>query len=111
MVLPSISAPKFVSVTPSMGILFPILLRNEVFTLWSSFLSFICFANCIWGILSFWANSNLPVSAYHVSSFVIGLPQRKSAPGLVDSFYSSFCFHLVDFSAEIDYFLPSTPLG
>jgi hypothetical protein len=36
MVLPSISAPNFVSVTPSMGILFPILRRNkkkEVFLL------------------------------------------------------------------------------
>jgi hypothetical protein len=30
MVIPSGSAPKFVSVTPSMGILFPILRRNEV---------------------------------------------------------------------------------
>jgi hypothetical protein len=37
-----------------MGILFPILRRNEVSTLWSSFfLSFMCFANCIFGILSF----------------------------------------------------------
>jgi hypothetical protein len=31
MVDPSISAPNFVSVTPSMGILFPLLRRNEVF--------------------------------------------------------------------------------
>jgi hypothetical protein len=30
MVLPSISAPNFVSITPSVGILFPILRRNEV---------------------------------------------------------------------------------
>jgi hypothetical protein len=74
MVLLSISAPNFVSVTPSMGILFPILRRNEVSTLWSSFfLSFMCFANCILGILSFWTNIHLSVSAYHVSSFVIGL--------------------------------------
>jgi hypothetical protein len=51
----SVSAPNFDSVTPSMGILFPILKRNEVSTLWSSFLSFMCFANCILGILSFWA--------------------------------------------------------
>ena len=75
MVLSSISALNFVSVTPSMGILFPILRRNEVSTLWSSFfLSFMCFANCILGILSFWANIHLSVSAYHVCSFVIGLP-------------------------------------
>jgi hypothetical protein len=37
-VLPSVSAPKFVSVTPSMGVLFPILRRGKVSTLWSSFL-------------------------------------------------------------------------
>jgi hypothetical protein len=74
MVLSTVSALNFVSVTPSMGILFPVLRRNEVSTLWSSFLSFMCFANCILGILSFWANIHLSVSAYHVSSFVIGLP-------------------------------------
>jgi hypothetical protein len=44
MVVPSVSTPNFVSVTPSMGILFPILRR----------------------ILSFWANIHLSVSAYHV---------------------------------------------
>jgi hypothetical protein len=37
MVLPSISAPNFVSVTPSMGVLFPSLRKNEVSPLWSSF--------------------------------------------------------------------------
>ena len=69
-VLPSVSAPNFVSVTPSMGILFLILRRNNISTLWSSlFLSFMCFANCILGILSFWANIHLSVSAYHVCSF------------------------------------------
>jgi hypothetical protein len=36
---------------------------------------------------------------------------KEPAPGLVDSLYSSFCFHLVDFSPEFDYFLPSTPFG
>ena len=36
---------------------------------------------------------------------------KKQSPGLVDSLYSSFCFHLVDFSPDFDYFLPSTPLG
>jgi hypothetical protein len=75
MVLPSVSAPNFVSVAPSMGILFPLLRKIEVSTLWSSFfLSFMCFANCILGILNFLANIHLSVSAYHVSSFVIGLP-------------------------------------
>ena len=72
---PFILALNFVSVTPFMGILFPILRRKEVSTHWSYlFLIFLCFANCILGILSFWANIHLPVSAYHVSSFVIGLP-------------------------------------
>jgi hypothetical protein len=42
MVHPFILAPNFVSVTPSMGILFPILRRNEVSTRWSSFF-LICF--------------------------------------------------------------------
>jgi hypothetical protein len=60
MVRPFVSAPKFVSITPSMGVLFPILRRGEVFTLWISFfLSFMGFAYCILCILSFWANIHL----------------------------------------------------
>ena len=48
MVHPFISAPNFVSVTPSMGVLFPNLRRGIVSTLQSSFfLSFMCFTNCI----------------------------------------------------------------
>jgi hypothetical protein len=74
MVHPFVMAPNFVSVTPSMGVLFPILRRGEVSTLWSSFfLNFMCFANYIWGILRFWTNIDLSVSTYHLSSFVIGL--------------------------------------
>jgi hypothetical protein len=74
MVIPSVSAPYFVSVTPSMAILFPLLRRTEVSTLWSSFfLSVMCFANGILGVLSFWANTHLSVNVYHVCSFVIGL--------------------------------------
>jgi hypothetical protein len=45
-----------VSVTPSMGSLFPTLGRNEVSILWSAFLSFMCFANFILDILCFWPN-------------------------------------------------------
>ena len=57
MVIPSVSAPHFVSVTPSMDIFFPLLRRTA--TLWSYFLlSFMCFVNCILSILSFWAISN-----------------------------------------------------
>ena len=37
MVHPFISAPNFVSVTPSMHVLFPILRRGKVTTLWSHF--------------------------------------------------------------------------
>jgi hypothetical protein len=54
MVVPSVSALNFVSVTPSMGILFPLLRR----------------------ILSFWANIHLSVNAHHVCS-VIGLPHAR----------------------------------
>jgi hypothetical protein len=74
MVHPFILAPNFVSVTLSIGIVFPILKRIEVSTCWSSFLIFLCFANCILGIIGFWANIHLSVSAYQVTSFVIGLP-------------------------------------
>ena len=69
-----ILALNFVSVAPSIGILFPILRRIEVSTGWSSFfLIVLCVANCILGILSFWANIYLSVRAYQVTSFVIGL--------------------------------------
>ena len=51
MILPSGSAANVVSITPSMGILFPILRSNEVSTHLSSlFLIFWCIANCILGI-------------------------------------------------------------
>jgi hypothetical protein len=39
-----------------------------------------CFANCILGILSFWANIHFPVSEYHVCSFVIWLPHLGLYP-------------------------------
>jgi hypothetical protein len=72
MVHPFVLAPNIVSVTPSMGILFCILGRNKVSTRWSSFfLIFLCFGNCILGILGFWANSHLSVSAYQVTSYSV----------------------------------------
>jgi hypothetical protein len=90
MVHPFVLAPNFVSVTPSMGILFPILGTNEVSTCWSSFfLIFLCFANCILGILSFWANIHLSVSVYQVTSFVIGLPHSGRYPP-----DTSFCLRI-----------------
>ena len=73
MVHPFVSAPNFVSVTPSMGVLFPILRRGIVSTPQSSFfLSFMCLANCILylGYPRFWVNILLSVSTYCVSSFV-----------------------------------------
>jgi hypothetical protein len=73
--LQSLLHRDFVSVTPSMGILFPLLRRIKVSIFWSSFLISMWFENCILGILSFWANIRLSVSAYHVCSFLTGLPQ------------------------------------
>jgi hypothetical protein len=72
---PFVVASNLVSVTPFMGILFPILRRNEVSTWWSSlFLILLCFENCILGVLCFWANIHLSVSTYLMTSFVIRLP-------------------------------------
>ena len=108
-VFPSISAPNSVSVTPSIGILFPILRRNEVPTLSSSFLSFMCFANCISGILSFWANIHLSVSAYHVCSFMIGLPHLRwypPDPSIYDmTFIISYKPWIYLFCRNADFFL------
>ena len=51
MVIPSVSSQNFVSVTPSMGILFPFLRMMLISTLWTSFfLSFMCFINCIFWV-------------------------------------------------------------
>jgi hypothetical protein len=36
--------------------------------------------------------------------------QKKTAPGLVDSLYSSFRFHLVYFNTEFAYFVVQSPL-
>ena len=46
-----------------------------------------------------------------LSILLIFSKKKKTALGLGDSFYSSFCLHLVDFSPEFDYFLLFTPLG
>jgi hypothetical protein len=81
MVHPFVAAPNFVSVTPSRGVLFPILRKGKVSTHWSSFfLSFMCFANFILVILSFWANIHLSVSAYHVSFFFDWVTSLRMIP-------------------------------
>jgi hypothetical protein len=62
---PFLQSPHFVSETPPMGILFHLLRRTKVSTLWSSFfLSFMWFVNCILGTLSFWTNIHLSVRSY-----------------------------------------------
>jgi hypothetical protein len=64
-----------------MGIWFSCLRTMEVSTLWFPFfLNFMCFANSILGILSFWANIHLSVRAYHGCSFVIRLPHLGKYP-------------------------------
>jgi hypothetical protein len=73
-----VSAPHFASVSPPMGILFPLLKRTDVSILWSSFfLNLIWCMNCILSIPSYWDNIHLSVSLYHVCSFVIGLPHSR----------------------------------
>jgi hypothetical protein len=57
-----------------LSILFPLLRRTEASTIWSFFLSFMSFVNCILGIASFWANIHLSVSTYHVNYFMTGMP-------------------------------------
>ena len=48
MVHPFFTGRNFVSVTPSMGVLFPFLRKGKMSTLWSSFfLNFMCLASCI----------------------------------------------------------------
>ena len=60
MVIPSVTALNFVSVPPSMAILFPLLRMIEGSTLQSSFFSsFINFTNYILDIPNFWANTHL----------------------------------------------------
>ena len=78
MAFPSVSALYFVSEYSPMSILFPLLRRTKTSSIWSSFfLSVTWSANYILGIPSFWVNIHLSVSAYHVCSFVTGLPHSE----------------------------------
>jgi hypothetical protein len=75
---PSLFLPSFSHSLLPMGIFYPLLRRTKASTHWSSFfLSFMWSVNCILGILSFWANILLSVTAYHVCSFVTGLPHSE----------------------------------
>jgi hypothetical protein len=68
---PSVSAPpQFVSIFPAVSILFPLLKITKASIPCSSFLDVMWSMNCILGILNFWTNNHLSVSAYHVCSFV-----------------------------------------
>jgi predicted branched-subunit amino acid permease len=85
MVHPFVTAPIFVSVTPSMGVLFPILRRNKVYTLWSSFfLSFMCFANCIlylgYSLMMVLINALTSLLAHHPPEVVENKGYRGSGP-------------------------------
>jgi hypothetical protein len=72
MVHPFISAPNFVSVTPSMGVLFPLLRRGIVSTLQSSFfLSFMCFQ-----ALPAAPNPGQQVCPVSVATFILSLPSN-----------------------------------
>ena len=79
-----------------------ILRRRQVSTFWSSFLSFMCFTNCILDILSFWDNIHLSVcnlpepetcllggGACH--SIVLPHPQLEPAALLFQSHYVFTC--------------------
>jgi hypothetical protein len=80
-VFPSVSVPHFVSIFAPMSILLHLLRMTKGPTLSSSFfLSFMWSVNCILGIPSFWTTIHLSVSAYHVFSFVIGLPHSGWYP-------------------------------
>jgi hypothetical protein len=85
MAISSVSSSHFVCVTPSMGILFPLLNRTEVSTLWSSFLGFMCFANCILGILSFWANIQISLI-----KFLADTPSSKGQGFITSPLYLSY---------------------
>jgi hypothetical protein len=61
-----------VSVFAPMSILVPLLRRTDAPTPWTSFfLSFVWSVNCILGILRFYDNIHLSVSAYCVCSFLL----------------------------------------
>ena len=82
--------------------MFPILRRTETPTLLSSFfLSFMWSVNYILGILSFWANIHLSVSAYHVFFFLwdhtgwyildLSISWRHCLCTITIHFYHYFC--------------------
>jgi hypothetical protein len=62
-------------------------------------------------ILLIWILSLCPLVSLAKGDFYLVDFLKKTAPGFVDSLYSSFCFYLVDFSPEFDYFLPSIAHG
>jgi hypothetical protein len=66
MVIPSVSAPHFVSVTPFMAIFPPSNKDRNVHTLVFLLLEFHVFCELYLGYSELWANIHLSVSTYHV---------------------------------------------
>jgi hypothetical protein len=93
----------------SSPILFLLLRRTEASTLHPSFfLSFIWSMNCIFGILSFWGNIHLSMSAYYVCSFVTGLPHSGWYFLFLDAF--AWEFHgIVVFNNWVEFHCVNVP--
>ena len=79
MVISSVSTPHLVSVTSSMGVLFPpSKMDRSIHTMVFLLFEFHVVCELYLGyseLLGFWANIHLSVNAYHMCSFVIGLPR------------------------------------
>jgi hypothetical protein len=119
-----ISAPNFVSVTPSMSILFHILRRNDVSKLWSFFfLIFLCFAYCIYRAIviktAWYSYSDKQVDQQtriedpemnpHTYGHLIFDKGAKTIQGKKHSIFNKMCWHNWWLSCRrklIDPFLP-----
>jgi hypothetical protein len=62
-------------------------------------------------ILLIWILSLCPLVILAKGLSTLLIFSKNQLLGWLISLYSSFCFYLVDFSPEFDYFLPFTPLG
>jgi hypothetical protein len=97
MVISSVSTLKFVSVTPSMGVLLPpYKMDRSIHTVMFLLPEFHMDCELYLGyfkLLGFWAIIHLSVSRYHVCSFVIGLPHS----GLYNPF--AYKFHKFIFNS------------
>jgi hypothetical protein len=76
-----------------------------------SFHGFHCYVSFSFLIVLIWILSLYPLARLAKAVSILLIFLKEPAPAFVDSLYSSFCFYLVDFSPEFDYFLLSTTLG